>query len=710
MSRKSHSLECPGLKNHTTGEDIGIASPPNHWLRCGVFSFGAGVQRLGLVAAWFAVLAGAVAQSTNTPPEDAKPTTAKLPTRDRLEDELRWLRAEWVTVDTVQSASKYEQSVADAPASVTIITDDEIRRFGHRTLAEVLNSVRGFNLTYDRNYHYLGVRGFGRPGDFNSRVLMLVDGHRVNDVVYDGAAIGTDSPVPVDMIDRVEIVRGPGSSVYGSSAFFGVINIITKRGARIDGVEASTSAGGFGTYDGRFTYGKKFPSDLEVSLTGNYYNSAGPRSLLIPGSGVAQGVDHDSAENLLGSLRYKDLTLNGGFVTRTKQVPSGAFGTVFNDPRNQTRDDRGFANITYARKLDEINGELQVRSYYDRYGFEGIYTYPGTDQVLRNVGDRWGMELQYRQEIWERHSLTVGADFRHNLRLEQEVFTTPPYTPLLFDSRSSTIWSPYLEAKVALLTNLALHAGARMDLYSSLEPVANPRVALTWQPRETTALKLLYGSAFRAPTVYELYYADPTSKANPSLRPENIRTYELAWEQTLAPRLRLSASAYRYEIDNLTSQVLDPADGLLVYRNRESALGHGLETELLGWTEAGIRARVSYAFQNASDQATGTHLSNSPRHLGKFHLVVPLHPEKLALGTELYYTSTTSTTAGTPVSGYFLANVNLVSQKLVPNLELSAGIYNLLDKRYSHVVGDEIAGRIMPQDARSFRVKATYRF
>ncbi|MFM8470821.1 MAG: TonB-dependent receptor plug domain-containing protein [Limisphaerales bacterium] len=187
------------MKNHTTGEDIGIASPPNHWLRCGVFSFGAGVQRLGLTIAWFAVLASGTAQSTNTPPEDAKPTTAKLPTRDRLEDELRWLRAEWVTVDTVQSASKYEQSVADAPASVTIITDDEIRRFGHRTLAEVLNSVRGFNLTYDRNYHYLGVRGFGRPGDFNSRVLMLVDGHRVNDVVYDGAAIGTDSPVPADI-------------------------------------------------------------------------------------------------------------------------------------------------------------------------------------------------------------------------------------------------------------------------------------------------------------------------------------------------------------------------------------------------------------------------------------------------------------------------------------------------------------------------------
>ena len=137
---------------------------------------------------------------------------------------------------------------------------------------------------------------------------------------------------------------------------------------------------------------------------------------------------------------------------------------------------------------------------------------------------------------------------------------------------------------------------------------------------------------------------------------------------------------------------------------------HGLETEVVGWTHGGIRARFSYAFQQTTDQITGARLSNSPQHLAKLHLVFPLHPEKLALGTELYYTGTTSTTAATPVNGYWLANVNLVSQKLLPNLELSTGIYNLFDTRYSHVVGDEIAGRVMPQDSRSFRVKATYRF
>ena len=113
---------------------------------------------------------------------------------------------------------------------MTIVTAGEIKRYGYRTLADILRSVRGFFVTYDRNYDYVGVRGFGRPGDYNSRVLLLVDGHRINDNVYDTASIGTEFPVDVDLIDRMEIIPGPSSSLYGNNAFFGVINIITRKG------------------------------------------------------------------------------------------------------------------------------------------------------------------------------------------------------------------------------------------------------------------------------------------------------------------------------------------------------------------------------------------------------------------------------------------------------------------------------------------------
>jgi iron complex outermembrane receptor protein len=127
----------------------------------------------------------------------------------------------------VYSASMYLQSDREAPSSVTVMTADQIRQFGYRTLADVLRSVRGFDVTYDRNYAYVGVRGFSRPGAYNDDVLLLIDGHRLNDNVYNSAQIGTAFPLDIDLISRIEVVREPSSSLCGTSAFLAAINVIT---------------------------------------------------------------------------------------------------------------------------------------------------------------------------------------------------------------------------------------------------------------------------------------------------------------------------------------------------------------------------------------------------------------------------------------------------------------------------------------------------
>jgi iron complex outermembrane receptor protein len=136
-------------------------------------------------------------------------------------------------IPSVYGASKYEQKVTEAPSSVSIITSSEIKKYGYRTLADILRSVRSFYITYDRNYSYVGVRGFGRPGDYNSRILLLIDGHRTNDNIYNQAFVGAEAIIDVDLIERVEVIRGPGSSLYGSNAFFAVINVITRRGDHV---------------------------------------------------------------------------------------------------------------------------------------------------------------------------------------------------------------------------------------------------------------------------------------------------------------------------------------------------------------------------------------------------------------------------------------------------------------------------------------------
>ena len=208
----------------------------------------------------------------------------------------------------VYSASKFTQKITEAPASVSIITAADIKGYGYRTLADILGSVRGMNVSCDRNYSYLGVRGSGRTGDFNSRMLLLVDGYRLNAPIYDTAAIGTEFPVDIDLIERVEVVRGPGSSIYGSNAVLGVINIITKRGSDLNGLEVSGELASFGTDKERLSYGKRYDNGAELLLSASKYRSAG-QDLFFPefnapatSNGIASNMDGDRYHSFFGKL------------------------------------------------------------------------------------------------------------------------------------------------------------------------------------------------------------------------------------------------------------------------------------------------------------------------------------------------------------------------------------------------------------------------
>jgi len=172
---------------------------------------------------------------------------SELPGLGALDEDSLFLEE----LPSVFSASKYEQRLSEAPASVSIVTADEIRNYGYRTLEDILDSVRGFYTSNDRNYAYPGIRGFNRPGDYGTRILLLLDGQRLNDGIYDAAQIDREFRVDVDLIDRVEIIRGTGSSLYGSNALLGIVNVITKRGRDLKGVELAASGGSNDTKEGR---------------------------------------------------------------------------------------------------------------------------------------------------------------------------------------------------------------------------------------------------------------------------------------------------------------------------------------------------------------------------------------------------------------------------------------------------------------------------
>ncbi len=631
-----------------------------------------------------------------------------------------------VKVQNVTSAAKYTQPTALAPASVTIVTDHDIQLHGYRNLAEVLGSVRGFYSTYDRNYHYVGVRGFSRPGDYNSRVLLLIDGHRVNDVVYDGAPIGNDGYLDVDLIDRVEVVRGPGSAVYGSSAFFGVVNVITRRGREVKGAEASLTAGAYDSYQGRFSYGQHLTNGVEFLLSGTVRESAGHERLDFP-AGTAVGLDGEVGKSFFAKLGVPGLELAGGFETRTKQIPTASYGTDFGVPGTLTRDDRAFADLKLQHRWEEPGVDLLARLYYDYDRYRGYYIYMGARNVDPAEGQRWGAEVQVSKELWERHKLAVGLDFRDSFQIQQANFVeAAPFPPNLSDSRQNTVISPYLTSEWQLRSNLTFHAGARLDYYDAATHSANPRLGLVWQPVADTVLKVLYGTAFRAANAYELYYHDGfpanplvTQKPSLSLRPETVDTYELVWEQALNKHFQFTASAYYYEISDAITQITDPADGLLVYRNTGQNTGRGVESELAYKAENGFRSRLSYVFSETEDRSTGAALLNSPKHLARWHNTLPLHADKVFFSTELTYTGPVQTSASPlssgRVGGYWLLNSTLYTRELVRGWSASVGVYNLLDRRYQNAVGDEIKNAGVPigqiqQDGRSFQVKLTGKF
>ncbi len=619
----------------------------------------------------------------------------------------------------VYSASMHLQPSGDAPSSVTVIAAAEIQEQGYRTLADILRTVRSFYVTYDRNYSSLGVRGFERPGDYDTRILLLVDGHRMNDNVYDEAMIGTEFPIDIDMIQRVEIVRGPVSSLYGSNALFAVINIVTRQAPEVNGLELSAEAGSFNTYKGRISYGRVV-KQLQFLISGSFYGSRGQNQLFYPlfdsaqtNYGIASHADDDQLGTALATASYRDFTLQAAYGTREKGIPTGAYGTIFDNAGTRTTDSHGYVDLRYEHTFAG-SWDILARLFYDRYSYQGTYMYPSPvdpTQISPNLdfanGEWWGTQIQVTKTVMSRNRITAGGEYRDNIRQDQSNYNLNPYSVDFDNNHHSFIGGVYLQDEVPITKSLALNAGVRYDEYSDVAGGTDPRAAVIYRPASKTDLKFIYGEAFRIPNVYERYYSVAPNLPNTSLHPEKMHSTEFVWEQGVSNRLWLSTSAFHITMDDLITQE-STGNGLFIFRNVQNVQSDGIELELKGRLAHGLEGDASYSFQEAKDRDTNQFLNNSPRDLGKLDLIQPLLRRTLFASVNAQYRSGMTTFTGGSVSPFSIVNFDLFGRRIGRHLDLSASLYNLLDKTSYDPPSTAVPEAAIQQDGRTFRVKMTW--
>lgn len=612
----------------------------------------------------------------------------------------------------VSAASKYDQTTTEAPASVTIISSDQLERLGYSRLGQVMEGVRGFYLTDDRNYSYLGTRGFSRLTDYNNRILVLIDGHTLNEQTWGGAPIGDDLPLNLSAIERIEIIRGPGSALYGTSAVFAVINVVMRTAASIDGTAVGARIGSAGHRQVTVAMGRNVGRGLELSGSALVGQSEGDAFYFaeyddpVTNHGRTFGTDWDRTASALGTIRWGIAALRSGYVSRSKGVATGAYEATFHDPRTSRHEQNFWTELALTRQFRD-QFRISGRLYYDWSAYDGTFAGPEEPPYTDAGGSASvGTELLGIWDFSSKLRLTLGGEYRNVDRANyQEWFSDGTVSS---DNAPFHVASLFAQAEYQLLPRLTTVIGVRTEEHSRSGSASAPRGALIFTPSNATTLKLLYGHAYRAPSVSEAHLETSFYQRNPELRPERIRTLELTASQRVNAAFLVAGSVYHYHLRDLIEQVEFTAEGALRFQNASHAEGSGLEVELDGRLADLLQLRGSFAYQRALLAQEEQQLTNGPKYVATLEATASRLP-LVRPSVSLHHESGRITLAGATTEAFLRTDLHL---GVVPRWGFDVGlrVSNLFDVEYAVPVGIEHRQDVIRQPGRRYSLYGRWRF
>jgi iron complex outermembrane receptor protein len=614
---------------------------------------------------------------------------------DSLEKELAYLAAERKVVVT---ASKIEEHIDKTIATTTVITQDDITHIGARNLLDVLRLVPGIGITQTN----LGIRRIevrGVSTQLSEKVQMMLNGHPLDHNLQNAGSTWVYDDLPVDTIKRVEIVRGPGSALYGANSFLAVINIITQNAKDLNGLHTSAGWGSFDTQQYRASWGKQFDNSAEAALHFNFTDTNGINSPIRADSQSIKGLASNAPGNsqltegrydLEWNLGYKDFKLDGRFINKKTGTFFGP-PTTLSDSRTQQNYNDYFLRLSRDWKIQDkltINTQL----FHDFFSADNIWQLAPSQfsrQGFQNT--RTGGEIQANYRINDAQTLIGGFSYAKEQQggLIDELGVDPQHLlPALPSTteRSRERWGVYMEDVWDPLTNLRLTIGARYDRYNDFGGTFNPRMGFNWEVIKNYSLKFSYGTAYRAPAFGELGLANNTLLlGNPTLKPEEVKTFETGIIAHPIKGLTAQTTYYHSAINQIISRVF-PCPVASCIGNSGSLVAEGVELEM----------RYDFDGNFQGSYISANHVLQRSIQLNQQLPDVPRHRTNLTANWA--FDNTWSSFAHVlikgdtlramgdargSVPGYALVDLGLLGKNLfAKKVDVGFNIYNLFDKRY----------------------------